>query len=334
MKFKSDFLHKLYHYEYWPAWIFYMPVYLLWPYFAYRARSILFFTIANPCIPHGGSFGESKANILNLLNPKFLPLSFPVASIDDLNKDFIFPVVAKPDIGERGVNIRLIYTMEELEKYFHDLGRPFIVQEYLTSQFEAGVMVFRDPKTRQLQISSIVTKEFLKVRGDGVSTIKKLMLKNPRSRFQWERLKNEIEANRILNKNEELLIEPIGNHSRGTAFINSNDLATKELTSALDEALSPMKEFYFGRFDLKADSVEDLKLGQTIKIMELNGAFSEPGHIYDPKEKLWNAWKDLISHWIILSKVCRDNYQRGYRATPFLEFACLYKDYKKLEQMR
>lgn len=334
MSLKSDFLHKFYNYEYWPAWVFYVPIYLLWPYFAYRARSILFFTIANPCIPHGGSFGESKVSILGLLSPHFLPTSFSVATIEDLQKDFPFPIVAKPDIGERGDNIRIINTKKELEKYYLDLGRPFIIQEYLTSQFEAGVMVFRDPNTRKLQISSIATKEFLKVRGDGISSVKKLMLENPRSRFQWERLKDEVDPDKILSKDEELLLEPIGNHCRGTAFINSNDLATPELTSALDKALGPAKEFYFGRFDLKADSAEQLKMGKTIKIMELNGAFSEPGHIYDPQEKLWNAWKDLIRHWNILSKVCRGNYQRGYRATPFLEFASLYKDYKKLNHMR
>lgn len=334
MMSRSNFLHKLFHYEYWPAWAFYTPVFLLWPFFALRAKSLLFFTVANPCIPHGGSFGESKASILGLLHPKFIPASVSVHSVDDLNKNFSFPVVAKPDIGERGDNVKLIHTKEELEAYFHDLKRPFIVQEYLASQFEAGVMVYRDPKTRMLYISSIATKEFLKVRGDGVSNLKTLMHKTPRSRFQWERLKNELNPEKILRKNEEMLLEPIGNHCRGTAFINSNKLVTPALVSALDEALSPVKEFYFGRFDLKADSAEHLSRGDTIKIMELNGAFSEPGHIYDPNEKLWKAWKDLISHWMILSKVCRENYQRGYRPTSFLEFAGLYMNYKKLNHMR
>lgn len=334
MTFRSDFLHKVFNFEYWPAWVFYAPVYLLWPYFALKAKSLLFFTMANPCIPHGGSFGESKVGILKQLNPKYVPLYYPVTSTADLKQKIPFPVVAKPDIGERGDNIRLIHTMKDLEKYFQDLARPFIVQEYLDSPFEAGVMVYRNPHSRQLQISSIVTKDFLTVRGNGTSNLKELILQNPRSRFQWERLKKEIDSSKVLRKDEELLIEPIGNHCRGTAFINSNHLITPELLSALDDALQPVKEFYFGRFDLKAVSAEHLRKGLTIQIMELNGAFSEPGHIYDPNEKLWKAWRDLISHWIILSNVCRYNYERGFRATPFLEFARLYKDYKKLHHMR
>ncbi len=333
MNRSSDFFHKLFHFEYWPAWAFYLPVYLLWPYFSWKGKSFLFFTSANPCIPHGGSFGESKSGILQILNPKFLPRTILVTSSHDIPIGLEYPIIAKPDIGERGDNISLVQTEEELKAYGKNLKRPFLIQEYLPSGFEAGVMVHRDPDTKKLEITSIAIKEFLSVTGDGVSNLGTLMLSKPRARFQWERLKKNLPMSTVLKAGEKLMLEPIGNHCRGTTFINANHLATPELVTALNEALNPGHEFYFGRFDLKADSSEEFKKGRTIKIMELNGAFSEPGHIYDPQENLLKAWRDLLQHWKILARISGKNKSRGFKTTSFSEFFYLYLDYRKLRHL-
>lgn len=332
MEIRSEFFHKLTHYEYWPAWAFYFPVLALYPYFALRGRSMFFFTVANPCIPYGGCFGESKHQILQLLSPEFLPATTFIHKKSDLLKIDRFPVVAKPDIGERGDHVAVIESQRELETYFSHLNRPFLVQEYLTSTFEAGVMIYRDPESRQLTISSVAVKEYLKVTGDGTSNLETLIQRIPRAQFQWPRLKEKFPSDLILKDREVLVLEPIGNHCRGTTFLNANDLITPELCSALERALAPVKEFYFGRFDLKADSAEDLRRGVTIKIMELNGAFSEPGHIYDPREKLWKSWRDLIAHWNALSLICAKNTKRGFKASGFFDFASTYFSYRKLHQ--
>lgn len=292
----------------------------------------MFFTVANPCIPQGGCFGESKYNILSLIHPKYLPEIIFISKEDDLNQINKFPWVAKPDIGERGDHVSVVQSKDELLDYYKKLKRPFILQEYLTSPFEAGVMVYRDLKTLKLFITSVAIKGYLKVTGDGQRSMHDLVKESPRARFQWERLKTNFSVDFIPEKDEEIILEPIGNHCRGTTFINANELITPELAIALEEALSGVDEFYFGRFDLKADSAKDLKLGRTIKIMELNGAFSEPGHIYDPKEKLWRSWRDLLVHWNLLASICAKNMGRGHRPSTFLEFFTLYFDYRKLQK--
>lgn len=332
MKLRFDGLHKLTHYEYWPAWAFYLPVYLLWPYFVWKGKSFFFFTAANPSIPLGGSFGESKYDILKLIDPKYIPETKLINTKEDLKGIKDFPIIGKPDVGERGNLVSLIRSEGQLYAYWEKLQRPFLVQEYLASSFEAGVMVHRDPQTRRLEISSIAVKGYLSIVGDGKKTIQDLIYEFPRARFQWERLKSEVDGSLILKNHEELVLEPIGNHCRGTTFLNRNDLITHELTEALDEALKNIDGFYFGRFDLKAHSAEALSQGKTIKIMELNGALSEPGHIYDPKEKLLVAWADLLSHWKRLAFICRKNQERGHRPTGLREFASLYAHHRKLNQ--
>lgn len=48
-----------------------------------------------------------------------------------------------------------------------------------------------------------------------------------------------------------------------------------------------------------------------IKILELNGAGAEPGHIYDPKFPFLQAYKVLFQHWNILYQISKANYEKG-----------------------
>jgi hypothetical protein len=49
-------------------------------------------------------------------------------------------------------------------------------------------------------------------------------------------------------------------------------------------------EFYYGRLDIMFTSWEDLAQGLNFSIVEVNGAGSEPTHIYDPKHSIFFAW--------------------------------------------
>ena len=46
--------------------------------------------------------------------------------------------------------------------------------------------------------------------------------------------------------------------------------------------------------------------------MELNGAGSEPAHIYQPGFPLLKAYKVLFSHWKILYQISKINHLNGY----------------------
>lgn len=302
---------------------------------------MLFFTAANPCIPQGGCFGESKNAILNMIPEKFLPKTYFIDSSLNQNRfqDWLsshklsFPLVAKPDVGERGDNIRILKNYDEVVHYKSELGRPFLLQEFLDTSFEAGVMVIRDPDSDNVTVTSVVSKVFLNVTGDGKSTLEELVMMQPRARFQWKRLSPGLNAKMIPAAGERIILEKIGNHKRGTTFINSNHLITSEVQKVFSDIVKSIDGFYIGRFDLKTPDEKSFSKGAGIKIMELNGAFSEPGHIYDPAGKLVYAWKDLVVNWWALASISGANQARGHRATSFINFARLYFDYKRLRSL-
>ncbi|MBP6410464.1 MAG: carboxypeptidase-like regulatory domain-containing protein [Pseudarcicella sp.] len=116
--------------------------------------------------------------------------------------------------------------------------------------------------------------------------------------------------------NETLTLEPIGNHCRGTAFLDNNFLINQQLNQVFDKIASTVRGFHYGRFDLKVKSIDDLYEGKNIKILELNGVWSEPAHIYDPNFKLWKAYKDLFWHWNTMSKISLLQSQKGIKTIP------------------
>ncbi len=326
----GDFFYRLRRFEYWPTAAQYFPVLIGWPYLSFKGKDLLFFTAVNPFIYGGGSFGESKSEILKLLPQKYVPTTTVFDPQKDSSSQFTFPVVAKPDIGERGSHVTVVHSAEELAAYAKNVGRQFLLQEYLSSNFEAGVMVIRDPASGDFRITSIAVKEFLTITGDGVKTLQELIIELPRARFQWDRLKSKFEGKKILKAGESLLLEPIGNHCRGTIFKNGNHLVTPELTKVMRELAGSIKDFHFGRFDLKAHSEEEFQRGETIKIMELNGAFSEPGHIYDPEASIFHSWKDLLIHWNQLAGIAGQNIKRGHRPLTLKELWTLYRNHCQL----
>jgi hypothetical protein len=118
-------------------------------------------------------------------------------------------------------------------------------------------------------------------------------------------------------------------------FLDGNDLIDKSLTEVFDRISKPIDGFYYGRFDLKCQSTEDLKAGRNIKILELNGVGAEPAHIYQPGFSLWKAWQVLFSHWKVMFEISRKNNELGHSYMSFKEGFEKYKwirqYYKKLK---
>lgn len=314
-------LIKLTHFEYWTWWMFYIPLLPYWLYQAARTRSLTFFTNADPCIDYGGFFGESKIEILKQIPSDFLPTYFFVKKETSLaiileklaEKQLEFPIICKPNVGERGSQVEKIIDKLALEKYLKNLQEDFIIQEFITFGIELGVLYYRYPNQQKGQVSSITRKEFLSVTGDGKSSIEALMQANTRARFQLEtiRLRLGESIHEVIPAGEKRLLEPIGNHCRGTKFLDNNFLINEKLNQVFDKIALPIEGFHYGRFDMKVKSIEDLYEGKNIRIMELNGVSSEPGHIYDPKNTVWNAYRDLARHWKIIADISIQQQQKG-----------------------
>ena len=134
----------------------------------------------------------------------------------------------------------------------------------------------------------------------------------------------------ILAEGEKRLVVPFGNHSRGTKFLDYTHKANKQLCDTIDKLCRNINGFYFGRLDIKFNSWAELSEGKNFSIIELNGAGSEPAHIYDPKHNLFFAWKEIIRHWNIMFKIGRINYKTGTQYMTFAEGIQMLKENNKL----
>ena len=124
-----------------------------------------------------------------------------------------------------------------------------------------------------------------------------------------------------------MCLEPIGNHCRGTTFLNGNNLINRELEHVFDQIAGSIEGFYYGRFDVKVSSLDDLYAGKNIKILELNGVSSEPAHIYDPDNTLIKAYRDVLKHMRIIEEIACENHQLGHKRASLKDFMIGLKEH-------
>jgi hypothetical protein len=335
--FRSNFIIKLRSWEYWPFGIVQFPLFIYFSWLALRSRSLIFFSASNPGIEMGGMFGESKFDILQKIPSRYVAKSIRVSMnlsaefvLENLDKNgFSLPVIFKPDLGERGHMVKKITNKEQIEQYLKKIKVDFIAQEFVDLPLEFGIFYARNPKEENGMVTSVVTKEMLCVIGDGKSTLEELILNKDRAKLQWEKLREVFnkELQKILLDGEKKELVSIGNHCLGTTFLNGNHLINKQLNSTFDNISKQIDGFYFGRFDLRCNSVEDLYKGN-IKIMELNGCGAEPAHIYQPGYSLFKALGELFAHWRAIFIIARENKKRGIPYTSFKDAKNYYRSFK------
>lgn len=330
MKIKLPFyLSKWFHFEFWPFWIFYFPVYGYGVYLALKARSFSYFTATNPSMKFGGAFGMDKMKMLAFIDNKYIPKGFlSVHGEDDesiyerMKKyEFNFPIVCKPNVGERGIGVEKIDNKQDLNLFLKTQNNDILVQEFINYPIELGVFYHRFPSSSKDGISSVVKKEFLKITGNGKSRFGELVTKNRRAKGRMSYLKKKYETkwNLIIPSGITYKLEPIGNHNRGTKFLDGNHLINEQLVDVFRKIAQPLDGYYYGRFDLKVNSIEDLYAGDKIKIIELNGTNSEPAHIYDPDFPILKAYKEIIKHMKLVYEISQENRKLGVKPDPFMD---------------
>lgn len=315
------FLHKLTHWEYWPFQVVYIPVYFQWVWYSLRSGTIFFFNAANPSIRNGGFFMESKKAIYDLIPEGFYPKTILVKSESSFEKilkklersKIQFPLIVKPDMGQRGTAVKKILCEDALLEYASRSRFDFLIQELIPYPNEVGIFYVRYPNENRGRITGIVSKEFLSVTGDGISSVENLLRKNPRFEMQLPKLKAELGAklDEILPKGEKLDLVPFGNHIRGSKFTDASDLISENLTDVIDQVCSKIPGFYFGRIDLMYDTWEKLESGRDFSFVEVNGSASEPTHMYDPKHSIFFGWKELSRHLRYMFEIGRMNHKNG-----------------------
>ena len=316
----QPFFIKLLHWEYWPFHLVYGPVYLYWFWVCAKARSFFFFNTSNPSIINGGFLMESKKEIYDLIPDAYYPatLFFKAGTtIEQISGEIEqtqlqFPLIGKPDIGMQGKAVRKLADMDELADYARHSKVDFLVQSFISYDKEVGIFYYRYPGEATGHISGIVEKEFLSITGDGISSMETLLQKDKRYILQLPVLRKTYgnELKNVPKPGEECLLVPYGNHVRGAKFIDASNLIDERLTRLIDHICQQIDGFYFGRLDIRYNSWEELKQGKKFSIIELNGAGSEPTHIYDPKHSIFFAWREIIRHLNILVRISRINHQR------------------------
>jgi len=332
------FFFKLRNWEFWPFSIVYFPVFFYYFYLIAKTRSFFFFTASNPSIDFGGMFGEKKSDIFKLIPDQYLPKTVLITKGEyekakGTAQQIGYPLICKPDIGERGIWVKVIKTEAELNNYLDRCPVDFLIQELVTYEVELGVFFVKYPGKKG-QVTSIVQKGFFTVEGNGTDTVSKLLAEDMRSQLQvkTEKLDPKL-LHYIPALGEKVLVEPIGNHNRGTTFLNANNQIDDALNNVFNEVSDQIHEFYFGRYDLRCASFESLKRGEGFKILELNGAGAEPGHIYHPGFSLLQAYRDILWHLGVLADISALNRNRGFSYWNFKEGYFKWKEHTRYIKM-
>lgn len=324
------------HWEFWPAWFFYIPVALHYVRLAVKHRSLTLPTCANPGIHLGGMIGESKFTTLDDLQravPDFVARTalLPPGGVTDrlpqLQK-LSFPFVLKPDVGQRGSGFRVIRFREDAERYLGQVPGAIVCQEYVEGPLEFGLFYVRRPGDECGHIVGITEKIFPIVTGDGVSSLAELVRSDPRAAILEHVYLERLDGARVPAAGERIRLVEAGNHAQGCIFRDGADLLTPELEAQIDAISRAIPGFFVGRYDIRATSLEELKAGRGFKILELNGAAAECTNAYDARKTLRQAYAILFGQWDMIFEVAALNRRNGERPADWTTLLQELADYR------
>ncbi len=316
----NNIVYKITHWETWDWRIKYIPILPLWFWHCLRSRSFWFFTASNPRLAFGGFDGETKMSVYDHLPPASYPKSVLIspelayAEVEnEVRNKFKYPFIVKPDVGRMGLMFRIIGNSTELQLYHKAMSVNYIVQELIDYPVEVSVFYYRFPNTKSGTITGLIRKEFMEVVGDGQSTLVELMIAYPRIRFRLEEMKakHSEKLQYVLNKGEIFCLSYALNLSRGGKLVNIEHEKDERLLKLFDDLSNYSGTFYYGRYDIKCTSVDDLKQGKNFSILEYNGAGAEPHHVYGNGYTLLEACKILSDHWSVLYRISKCNKSLG-----------------------
>lgn len=335
-KYIRLWIEKYRRWEFLPGYIFEIPVYIYCAYLVIKAGHLGFFSNINPGMMLSWFAGYSKYDDMDKFDPKLLPISILIQQGKDIDyceqemkKQHInFPCIAKPTLGRTGRDVKKIHNTKQLKAYLKHMDEDILIQEFISDPLEFGIFYYRIPGEEKGYITGIVEKKFMFLHGDGRSTFEELVYNHPRAKYYYHQFKKEYgeKWENILADGEKFQLNYIGNHCRGSVFYDVSSIITPQLEELIDEISKKVNGFYFGRYDIKAKSVEDLCKGN-FKIIELNGMGSLPTHIYDPEHSLRNAYKVLFHHYNIAYRISKENKKRGHKFTSFKEIRKIVKQY-------
>ncbi|MDB5197380.1 MAG: hypothetical protein JWP88_1751 [Flaviaesturariibacter sp.] len=333
--------------ELWPFWMRYVNITPTWLGYCARAGSLWFFTPSNPTLTFGGFEGESKREMYEQLPPGSFPktsyiqpgIPFREVSRQLQEAGFTYPFIVKPDVGMAGILFRKIEKEAQLEAYHDAMPVDYIIQDLVTYPIEYSVFYYRFPGQQKGVITGFLQKEPMNVIGNGESTLGALMQVHPKARFRLAELEawHKDKLDTVLPKGQKYFLTHAANLNRGGNFINLHHEIDEPLHKVFDDLNLYSKDFYYGRYDLKAASLEDLKAGQNFTLLEYNGSGAEPNHVYNSGYSLREAHAEILKHWDALYKISMYNHKKGVpfwslqKGLNFMKAST--KHFKKLQEL-
>ena len=324
-------LFRIANHEFWPTWLFYLPLAPWLCLLAIRHRAPLVFTCCNPGISHGGGVtGESKIDILNAFQDRSCVLEAHVIAagpapadraqaarrcMQDNERLNAFPIVLKPLAGERGVGVAIARSQADVTRYFQQHHADVIIQQYDPGPLELGVLWVRNASTNASEkpagrIHSITIKEFPSIVGDGKRSIRQRVLAHPRFRCQADMFLQQLadRADDIPAAGERVDLSGIGNHARGAIFRDGAALITPALSARIDTIAQSFAGkngagLDFARFDIRVPSADHATRAEQLAIVELNGVLAESTNLYDPSRSVLWAYRVLFNQWATVYKL-------------------------------
>lgn len=338
-------IRKIKNWEQWPFKILYAPIVPVWLWYIVRSRSIWFFTASNPKLTFGGMEGEPKKEMHDLLPVHLRPTFFNV----DPSEDFAviirklkemaipFPLIVKPEVGGQGILFRKINDESHLRKYHEHVSVEYFIQEFVHYPIEVSLFYYRYPGQRKGVITGFLQKIPLQVTGDGIHTLEELIQMNSKSgkRMAELRPKHEQNFSKVIDKGAVYMLSYAANHNRGARFIDLKNEIDDKLVKIPDQISLSINDFFYGRYDIMCNSIEELKEGKNFVILEYNGCGAEPNHFYDTGYTLLKAWKEILKHWKVLYQISRFNNKNGIKYWPAIKgwqfISYTRKYYKKIK---
>ncbi len=314
--------------EYAPEWLVRLPYipYIAW--LMLRFRSVTLPTIANPSFFLGDLVGASKTDMHACMGADARQYFAPfvtvkaVAPLSEIRAKLeraglSFPLVAKPDLGRNGRGVSVVENENALALHLAKFppDAHMVLQRYVRAPREAGVFYVRRPSEKDGRITSLTLKSFPFVVGDGRATLRELILADERAariaRIYFRRNKRALDE--VIPAGVEHPLVSVGNHVRGAIFTNGEQAITPQLSAVFDRIGKDIKEFYFGRFDVRYDDFEAFKRGEGFTIIEFNGSSSEPTHVWDRRTSVCDTYRALLGHWRLAFEIGAENRARGIR---------------------
>lgn len=249
------------------------------------------FLDANPDLRLGGLPIASKLSRYGS-EPPYLP-SLTVdadtdrATLDAFASDHGFPLVVKPLFGAHSRDIHRVCTVDAVQEAA--AREPMIVQPYVEAPLEYGINIGRVGE--RVKIYGLTEVTLPSVWGDGERSLATLATE-----------KYDVDMAAALDHGD--WVPPAGRHvplqvaadvETGSYFRDITNEITPALRAACQDAADQIG-LQFGRFDVKADSLEALQTGD-FHVLEVNGSPSMDLTLYDERHGLSVMIERLRAHW-------------------------------------